>query len=218
MEVKIKVPNSLMDVTCKQFIDYINSEKTDFDVLRIFYNVPIHYANLMPISEVRELVAKIDLLFSQEQPFQNVFHLAGEKFGFMPKLDDMTISEYADLDTFASSIDDIPKMMAVMYRPITKEKKGSYLIEPYIADITYHEVMESAPISIYLGAKGFFLTLKRELLKLTMGYLDKEAEWMNSQRGISSHKSGDGTHHYMNSLREMLEDLEMSEESIFTKH
>ena len=218
MEVKIKIPTSLLEVSIKDFIAYVNSDKTDIDTLKIFYKLSDDLIKLMPIGEIRELVNHMDKLFSIEQPFQDTFYLAGQKFGFIPKLDDMTIGEYADLDTFGASIDDIPKMMAVMFRPITKEKKGSYLIEPYNADITYHEVMEHAPISIYLGAKGFFLTLRKELLKLTMDYLEEEVKWMSSQNNINLPLNGDGTPVSIPSLREMLEDLERSQESIFTKH
>ena len=218
MEVKIKIPTSLLEVSIKDFIAYVNSDKTDIDTLKIFYKLSDDLIKLMPIGEIRELVNHMDKLFSIEQPFQDTFYLAGQKFGFIPKLDDMTIGEYADLDTFGASIDDIPKMMAVMFRPVTKEKKGSYLIEPYNADITYHEVMEHAPISIYLGAKGFFLTLRKELLKLTMDYLEEEVKWMSSQNNINLPLNGDGTPVSIPSLREMLEDLERSQESIFTKH
>ena len=217
MEVKIKIPTSLLEVSIKDFIAYVNSEKTDVDTLKIFYKLPEEVIKYMPISEVKDLVNRMDSLFSMQQPFQDTFYLAGQKFGFIPKLDEMTISEYADLDTFGASIDDIPKMMPVMFRPVTKEKKGNYLIEPYNADITYHEVMEHAPISIYLGAKGFFLTLRKELLKLTMDYLEGEVKWMSSQGITNLPINGDGTHRYTHSLREMLEDLEKSEESIFTR-
>jgi hypothetical protein len=218
MEFKVKVPTSLMEISISDFLAFYSSEKTEKDVLKIYYKLSDSVINAMTIKDIRELVSHINDLFSAPAPFYSTFILDKEIFGFIPKLDDMTMSEYADLDTFGAEVEDINKYMAVLYRPLVKEHKGNYLIEPYDSDINYHGVMMHAPIGAYLGARGFFLTLKKELLKLTLDFLAKEVDLMNIPNNHNLEKNGDGIHHSIHSLKATLEDCEKLENSMSMKH
>ena len=51
-------------------------------------------------------------------------------FGFHPKIDDLTLGEYVDIETFAKE-NDLASMMSILYRPITEEQGNRYNIEPY---------------------------------------------------------------------------------------
>ena len=62
----------------------------------------------------------------------NKIELDGVTYGVHPQLDSMTFGEYVDIEEFTKeNIGGFHKVLAVLYRPITEEKKGKYNIEPY---------------------------------------------------------------------------------------
>jgi hypothetical protein len=56
---------------------------------------------------------------------------------FHPDFDEMSLGEYADLESFIKSGADkhLPEIMAVLYRPIKEEVDGVYTIEAYDGNI-----------------------------------------------------------------------------------
>ena len=55
----------------------------------------------------------------------NVKYINGDEveFGFIPKLDNISLGEFVDLDSYMSDWDNMHKAMAVLYRPVTFRKK-----------------------------------------------------------------------------------------------
>ena len=52
--------------------------------------------------------------------------------GFVPKLDDITLGEYVDIESNISDWQkDAHKAMAVLYRPVNFKAKDKYGIAPY---------------------------------------------------------------------------------------
>jgi polyhydroxyalkanoate synthesis regulator protein len=102
--------------------------------------------------------------------------------------------------------------MAVMYRPIVKEKGDKYEIEPYQSALNYAEVMQYAPLSIVLAAQVFFWSLGQQLLKAIPTFLETEMKKMSKKQQetlaeqLNLQNSGGGIQVYMNSLKGMLED------------
>ena len=45
------------------------------------------------------------------------------KFGFMPKLDDISLGEFIDLDKYISDWQQMHKALSVLYRPVVFEKR-----------------------------------------------------------------------------------------------
>jgi hypothetical protein len=102
--------------------------------------------------------------------------------------------------------------MAVMYRPIVEKHGDKYKIEPYESAANYSEVMEFAPLDVSLSAKVFFYNLENELLTATLSYL--ETEIMKNKeisaslvKELNLAKTGDGIKVYMQSLKEMSQNL-----------
>jgi hypothetical protein len=124
------------------------------------------------------------------------------EFGFIPKLDSISLGEFVDLDTYISDWTDMHKAMAVLYRPVTLENKGMYLIEDYESSDKYSEVMKDMPIDIALGAVVFFYRLGKELSVYLMGYLQREAQKEDSELKQTLAENGVGINQFMQSLRE----------------
>jgi hypothetical protein len=94
----------------------------------------------------------------------------------MPKLEDITAGEFIDLDNYLGDWDNMHRAMAVLYRPVTFEKRDRYLIEEYEGSERYAEVMQDAPVDIVIGAMVFFYRLGNELSKRMIVSLEKEMQ------------------------------------------
>ena len=109
------------------------------------------------------------------------------KYGFIPKLDEMTYGEYLDLTTYFKDMwDNMPTIMSVLYRPIVEEDVRGYKIKPYsgTTEDTEELFKNFITMDIVWGAIGFFTSLQNDLLKGILTYsqkiLKKELKKKNS--------------------------------------
>ena len=182
--MKLKVPESINDITLKQFQDFVNLEApTDYDVMRIFYGLDKNQADLMMPEDVEELVLKINnLLDKQYNDLTMQFKLQGINFGFIPNLDDMTYGELTDLRKYINDIEQLHRAMAVLFRPVINQQFGKYLIEKYEGTDKYAEVLQEMPLGYMLGAKVFFYNLTSDLLSYIPRYIQEEASRTGTQK------------------------------------
>lgn len=130
----------------------------------------------LPESTFAEIKTNLlKLLYSYELPVVKSFEIQNVKYGFIPSLDDMAYGEYLDLVAYSSKDlwNNIPVLMSVLYRPITKTLGKSYTIEKYNG--TKPEIIElfsqALTMDIVFGAISFFLHLQRDLVTATLTYL-----------------------------------------------
>ena len=94
--------------------------------------------------------------------FKQTFKHNNIEYGFIPNLDEITVGEYLDIDTYQKDNNNIHRLMSILYRPITKKKGSNYQIETY-SGTNKAEMMMDVPVDIYLGAMVFFCDLKNNL-------------------------------------------------------
>ena len=94
--------------------------------------------------------------------------------------------------------------MAVLYRPIDKEKGKFYTVKDYEGDL-YHEAMNSMPLDAVISSIVFFYRLGNDLSKSMMRYLEEENQ-MDSMQLQALEESGVGINLFTHSLRETLRD------------
>lgn len=216
MKAKIIVPSTLDEITLKQYKDFVKAQDGSNDdefiamkMVSIFCNIEMSEVSKITYASIIEIVQHLNTLFSAKHEFVKRFTLSGVEFGFIPNLEDISFGEYIDLEANLTSFDTMHKAMAVMYRPVVKEQKNRYDIEPYVSSVNYAEVMEFAPVSIALASQVFFWTLGKELLQATMDYLEKQMSKKQKAilaKQLNLENDGDGTAAYMHSLKEMLHD------------
>jgi hypothetical protein len=220
MQIEIDVPSTLSEISLSQYKRYLrlvesNKELEHIDqfmslkMLEIFCNVPYKVARECKMTDVNRIVQHIvDLLNSQPELVQS-FKLGDTEFGFIPKLDDMSFGEYIDLDQSLGDWDNMHKAMAVLYRPVKKRIGKFYSIQDYTGD-NYHEAMELTPMDAVLSSMLFFYHLGIDLSRLMTNYLEEanpvEAHW---QKDLE--ESGVGISQFTHSLKEMLDDLNISQ-------
>jgi len=212
MKLEVNVPESLNEITLEQYqrFDKINTEENQdsnfllHKTVEIFCGLELKDIASIRVTSIKEILGDIDKIFAEKTDLVPTFTLGGIEYGFIPKLDYMTIGEFIDLDENLTEWETIHKAMAVLYRPINYKKDGKYLIEEYTG-LDNAEVFKKMPVGIAMGAMVFFYRLNNELLEIILNYLKQEApNQMNTEALVALERSGAGSSQFMDSLRGML--------------
>jgi hypothetical protein len=218
MKVEIQIPSSLSEVTLEQYQKFtkLNTEENEDSsflmqkTVEIFCNLNLQDIAKVKFTYVQEILNDINNLFEKKQDLIPTFTHRGIEYGLIPVLDDMTLGEYVDLDENFTDWDTMHKAMAVLYRPVTLHKGDRYQIEEYNG-LENAETMKQIPLDIVMGCMFFFYNLNEELLKTTLNYLSQEIpKELTTEQLQTLVKSGGGINQSMDSLKEMLDDLNIS--------
>ena len=216
MKVNLIVPDSLNEITLGQYqkfhkliTDNPDSEFVRQKTVSIFCNVDMKDVRQMMLSSIDEVYNGLIELFNGSPELISRFTINKIEFGLIPNFDEMSAGEFADLDDYNSDVEKWHKCMAVLYRPVTKKLAKFYDIEPYKGTEQYAEIMKDTPISIVLAVQVFFYNLSKELLSVTMDYLEQlpQSDKQIIAEKASSLKNGDGIIAFMQSPKEMLSKL-----------
>ena len=215
MKVKINVPNDLSEIKLWQYQKFLKIQKENTDehflaskMIEIFCGIELKEAYKIKAKDVYRITNILADMFEQKPKLKQRIKLHNNEYGFIPNLDDMTLGEYVDLDTYISKWDQMEKAMAVLYRPITQTFKDKYSIEEYEA--INQDKYKDITLDVVFGSILFFYRLGIDLSKVMTVYLDKQDKEMISQQLVSLGKNGGGIHQFTHSLKEILEDLKIS--------
>tara|TARA_R110000796_G_scaffold252459_2_gene386883 strand:+ start:483 stop:1154 length:672 start_codon:yes stop_codon:yes gene_type:complete len=207
MNITINIPESLNDVTLKQYQKWLKiSDGKEVDnflqqkMIEIFCNIPLKSVLQIKAVDINKICEDITSLFKQEPKFKDRFNMNNKEFGFIPKLDDMTFGEYVDLDTYLADWELMHKAIGVLFRPIIFNKKEKYLIEEYESSDKYD--MTNTTLNIVFGSLVFFYNLRNELQNHILNYLATQKEVELPQHLRDSLQNGVGINPSMGSLME----------------
>lgn len=213
---QIDIPKSIRGIKLKEYQKFLKVSEDNKDaedpeflnlkMLEIFCGLTLKEAYNMKLSDFSFIINHLNEIFSEKTPLVHRFSMSdinGDQvdFGFIPKLDNISLGEFVDLDTYVNSWEDMHKAMAVLYRPVTIEKNNMYLIEEYESSDKYSEALKDMPIDIALGALLFFYRLGTELSSYLTNYLAEEVQ-SNSHLKEVLQENGGGINQYMQSLKE----------------
>ena len=175
-------------------------------MIEIFCNVKMQDALNIKLSDADRISSLISKMFEQKPDLVKSFWLNNVEYGFVPDLDEITLGEYIDLDTYMSEWENIQIAMNVLYRPIKQKLGEKYLIEEYDPDTK--DKLINMPMDAVFGSIIFFYRLGIELSKTMMNYLENEEGNLQVQ-GLDFLKNGDGIQAFTDSLEEILQDLKI---------
>ncbi len=216
MEVNLRIPTSLNEITLGQYQEFVKLEQELKDstevsiqlkMIEIFCSVPEAVVRSMKATDIAEICEIINTMFDTDSQLISKFTLKGVDYGFIPELDNMSFGEYMDLDTFIGDNDNLHRALNVLFRPINLNKGSRYIIEDY--EPNNSEVAKEFPLDVVLGAIVFFYTLGKDLSTVMLNSLDKKNEKDLAQYLISQ-QSMDGSIQSMQSLTEILQSLKIS--------
>ena len=170
--MKLQIPTDINDITVSEYLKFIEVNKEDADeeflvhkTISIFCNIPMKEVLNIDSQEAIDISLEIFAVLRQESNFVDRFELDGVKYGFIPNLEDLSLGEYIDLETYLKEPKDLNKVASVMYRPITKEYGNLYDIENYKASVESQRTMLKAPVGIISQGTVFFYSIAKELLR-----------------------------------------------------
>ena len=225
MSVKITfdIPKSLDAIKLKDYQKYMkvveaNKEEGDSELINLkaleyFCGLTLKEAYNLKMTHFNFVLSHLSEVFKEDTPLVPKFDMVdpnGNKltFGFIPKLDDISMGEFVDLDTYLGDWENMHRAMAVLYRPVTTDINNKYLIEPYENSSKYCTVMEDMPVNVAIGAMVFFYRLGNVLSTHILDSLQKELQnGAISQLRQTLEKSGVGISQFTQSLREMRQNL-----------
>ena len=214
MKVQINVPDSLKDITLEQYqkFEKLNTKENKDSpfllqkMIEIFCNLNLKDVSNIKFNSVQEITKHLNKVFDVKTELTSTFKLNGLDFGFVPDLDNITLGEYIDLDTYLGDWPNMHKAMNVLYRPITINNNDRYNIEDY-KESDNSESLKDMPLNIAMGSLVFFWNLNSELLQITLNYLNQETKKMSLEQRQILMENGGGIHLSMGSLKKMLPSL-----------
>ena len=215
MRIEVNIPTSLNEITLEQYQKYLkiaeNNEEGPFldaKMIEIFCGIPLSDAYKVKMDSVNAIVDILNELFQEKPKHIEVFKMNGIEYGFIPDLNEMSLGEYIDLDTYVSDWDKMHYAMSVLYRPIKSSSRGLYNIEEYTLGKELD--MLKMPLSAVFGSIFFFYNLGMDLSKHTILYSNNQEEMETIQHQLTSQANGVGINQYMDWLTEILQDLKIS--------
>lgn len=218
-DIKLIVPDSLHEIELGQYQDYLASiedldatedaEQINRKLIETFCGLKPEQVNLLPLTSIESLLGVLSGAFSEEFELIRHFELDGVKFGFIPKLDEMSLGEYIDLESSFGDWEKMHKAMAILYRVVNFEKGEKYDIVSYETNEELAEAMKMMPLSVVMSCMVFFYALGTELAQATLSYTQKVVEESSttSQVREALELNGVGINQFMGSLKAMSEDL-----------
>ena len=213
MKANINVPTELNEITLKQYQKFLkvqDSKDNNFiqtKMIEIFCRVKPQDALNIKLSDANRIANLISNMFEEKPDLVKSFYLGGVEYGFVPDLDEITLGEYIDLDTYMGDWENIHTAMNVLYRPIKQKLGDKYLIEDY--NVETKDLLLQMPMDAVFGSIIFFYRLGIELSKTMMNYLENKEE-KQLLDVLDLQRNGDGIQAFTDSLEEILQDLKIS--------
>jgi len=208
MKVKLIVPSSLRDIKLSQYQKFIKATKDSDDSEYINRQLIASLCNLtddlvlkMSRKDYNSILESLLKILEEKPTVQtNIYH-NGIKYGLIPDLQNMTVGEQADLDSIYNDYQKRDKVMAILYRPITVESRGNYLIKEY----TGEEEPLDLPMDVVKGAEVFFYNILSDCMIITQSYIKDQEAAIKKLPALA--KNGTGIKTFMHSLEGMFLNL-----------
>ena len=178
------------DVTLEtwlKLIDFETGTKTEeaTETIAALSDIPKKLIKELALSDVVAIMNQVGKYQEkQDTSLKRLISVNGMEYGFHPNLDDITLGEYADIETYikAGIEKNLPELMAILYRPIKEKKNDIYIIEAYDGDIRMRaEEMKLMSSEQVQSALVFFYNFAKVLCEILPLYLMERLKGMMKQ-------------------------------------
>jgi len=177
MKVELTVPSNLSEISLKQYQKFLKLQESNEDsyflqckMIEIFCNLDAKSVRMLKVGDADRVVDILNNMFEAKPDLIRTFKIGGVEYGIIPDLDEMSLGEYIDLDTYIGDWQNMQIAMNVLYRPISKKIGEKYTIVEY--DVDAKEKLEHIPMDIVLGSIFFLYNLGIELSMVMVDYLE----------------------------------------------
>ena len=205
-EITLTIPTDWSSVSLKKYLTLQKDMKNYGDdeeaqtalMLSHLCGLNAEYINSLSIEDYNSVRLALEGFVSNtEYPLQKIIMVNGKEYGFEPNLSAISYGAYVDISKFGElTIDDNwPKIMSILYRPITEKKGDMYSIEAYKGEIDDKLFLEVS-MDVQFGTLFFFVNLLTDLLSATLKSLKVEGLPPNIK--LILEKSGEITKRLLN--------------------
>lgn len=186
--MKLEVPTSYEDINIREYMAVQEIyereqvvETAALEVIALLCGVTpkqmraIRHSDLMTV--IKEMAFLFEPIDMERFNLVREFEHDGIQYGFIPDMTKLTVGEFADIDAFTTegAYHNLHRIMAVLYRPITKRRGEFYEIEPYDPSDLKNEDAMFFKMDVALGALVFFYAIGTSLSADTNAYLKAKA-------------------------------------------
>lgn len=214
MKVELTIPNSLSEISLKQYQKFLKIQKNNTDpyflqckMIEIFCHLDAKSVRLLKLSDADRIVHILNGMFDSKPELIRTFTMNNIEYGIVPDFDAISLGEYIDLDTYIGDWDNMLIAMNVLYRPVKNKMGDRYIIKDY--DVNSKENLDEISMDIVLGSIFFLYQLGIDLSTVMVSYLENQ-EIDSSMHQQILQESGDGINRFTHSLKEILRDLKVS--------
>jgi hypothetical protein len=179
-EVSLECYQKLMSYVDDKLDDYTRTITT----IHSLTGAPIDMLEKCRKSDIEAVLQAVTKLLNVKvnTTLNMIITIDNVEYGFHPNLEEITFAEFVDLDNYLSDAwVNMHKIMAILYRPITKQNKKKYKIEEYDSTKcmqTAEIFKKSLSVATVNGASNFFLTIAGEYLVVLQSSLSKKQKKM----------------------------------------
>ena len=215
MKLKLTIPSDLSEISLKQYNKFLKIQENNEDsyflqckMIEIFCNLDLESVRLLKLTDADRIVNILNKMFEDKPQLIRTFKLSGIEYGMIPNLDEISLGEYVDLDTYMGDWENMHIAMNVLYRPIKENIGDKYLIKEY--DVDAKDKIEEIPMDVVFGAIFFLYNLGIELSMVMVDYLEQPQMDSLTQQQISQESMDGIKASSLHSLKTMLDDLKIS--------
>ena len=200
---EFKIIESWQDVNLKSWLRLLDLQKgrkskEALETVATLSDIPKNLINELSIQDVALIMSKLTALQEKQSSLlKRIIVINGKEYGFHPNLQEITLGEYADIETFMKNglEKHLPELMAILYRPVVEKKNDVYTIEAYDGNIKIRaEEMKKMSAEQVQAAMVFFWTFVNELLRILLLYLMEQIPTKQQTQLIQAlQKSGVGS-------------------------
>ncbi len=215
MKVELTVPSDLSEISLKQYQKFLKLQDSNEDsyflqckMIEIFCNLDAKSVRMLKVGDANRVVEVLNNMFEKQPQLIRTFKIDGVEYGMIPNLDEISLGEYIDLDTYIGDWQNMQIAMNVLYRPINEKIGDKYTIVEY--DVDTKEKLEHIPMDIVLGSIFFLYNLGIELSMVMVDYLEnQQMDNLTHQPTFQENMDGIKTSSLL-SLKTILEELKIS--------
>ena len=215
MKLKIKkngkskeynVIESWSDVTLEKWMqltleEEVSKTKEVEDTIALLSDLPKKIIRELSLRDVLNIFEKMSSLQAQHnEVLRKVITIDDIEFGFHPDLSEITLGEYADLETLIQEglQNNMPEIMAILFRPIVEKDNEVYAIEAYDGNLRIRaekmkqmsaEQEQNALVFFWTFVKVFVAIMPSSLMagrKKQMKQIEKYRQKVLRKNGVGS--------------------------------
>ena len=195
--------NSWNDVTLDKWVKLISKKEKAkseeaVEIINTLSDIPRKLIKELGIQDIAVILKRISILQQNaDSNLNRIIKINDVEYGFHPNLEEITLGEYADIETYLKNglENNLTRLLAILYRPITEKDKDNYSIEAYgLSDSRMRakkfETMKAVDVN---NALVFFWTFVKELSIILQQYLMEQNQMiLNKMQENNLQKSGVG--------------------------